>query len=70
MSGQPSGGQGHDAAMPAGPRTYLLVAVFLVAITIMEVGSSICRPWPASWSPVLLILSTLQFVLVACSTCT
>ena len=67
MSGQSSGGQGHDAPH-AGPgsRTYLLVvAAFLVAITIMEVWVFYVPALARVRVPVLLILSTLKFVLVA-----
>ena len=66
MSGQPSGGQGHDAPHAGpGPRTYLLVAAFLVAITIMEVWVFYVPALARVLVPVLLILSTLKFVLVA-----
>ena len=49
----------------AGPRTYLIVAAFLLAITVMEVWIFYVPALAAVLVPVLLILSTLKFSLVA-----
>jgi cytochrome c oxidase subunit 4 len=49
----------------AGPRTYLVVAVFLLAITVMEVWVFYVPALSRVLVPILLILSTLKFTLVA-----
>jgi len=49
----------------AGPRTYLVVAAFLVAITVMEVWVFYVPALARVLVPILLILSTLKFALVA-----
>ena len=49
----------------AGPRTYLVVAAFLLAITVMEVWIFYVPALARVLVPVLLILSTLKFSLVA-----
>jgi cytochrome c oxidase subunit 4 len=54
------------AAHPAaGPRTYVIVAVFLLAITVMEVWVFYVPALSRVLVPILLILSTLKFALVA-----
>ena len=74
MSGQPSKDQTHraeTAAAPgaapagAGPRTYLVVAAFLLAITVMEVWIFYVPALARVMVPILLILSSLKFSLVA-----
>jgi cytochrome c oxidase subunit 4 len=59
----------HQPAGPAhagaGPRTYLVVAAFLLAITVMEVWIFYVPALARVLVPILLILSTLKFVLVA-----
>ncbi len=74
MSGHSSGHQGHRAESGlaagaahtgAGPRTYLVVAAFLLAITVMEVWIFYVPALARVLVPVLLILSTLKFSLVA-----
>ena len=74
MSGQPSSSQGHHAEAGAGhgathtgagPRTYLVVAAFLLAITVMEVWIFYVPALARVLVPILLILSTLKFSLVA-----
>jgi cytochrome c oxidase subunit IV len=49
----------------AGPRTYLVVAAFLVAITVMEVWIFYVPALARVLVPILLILSALKFTLVA-----
>jgi cytochrome c oxidase subunit IV len=49
----------------AGPRTYLVVAAFLLAITVMEVWVFYVPALSRVVVPILLILSTLKFALVA-----
>lgn len=49
----------------AGPRTYLVVAAFLLAITVMEVWIFYVPALARVLVPILLILSTLKFTLVA-----
>jgi cytochrome c oxidase subunit 4 len=49
----------------AGRRTYLVVAVFLLAITVMEVWVFYVPALSRVLIPILLILSTLKFTLVA-----
>jgi len=49
----------------AGPRTYLVVAAFLLAITVMEVWIFYVPALSRVLVPILLILSTLKFTLVA-----
>jgi cytochrome c oxidase subunit IV len=49
----------------AGPRTYMVVAVFLLAITVMEVWVFYVPALSRVLVPILLILSTLKFTLVA-----
>src|SRR5262245_37764065 len=49
----------------AGPRTYLVVAAFLLAITVMEVWVFYVPALARVLIPILLILSTLKFALVA-----
>ena len=68
----PGAGRGADADRPAGaahtgagPRTYLVVAAFLLAITVMEVWIFYVPALARVLVPILLILSTLKFVLVA-----
>ena len=74
MSGEPSRDQDHRAETPtghgavhagAGPRTYLVVAAFLLAITVMEVWIFYVPALARVLVPTLLILSTLKFTLVA-----
>ena len=74
MSGQSSSNQGHHAEAGtghggvrtgAGPRTYLVVAAFLLAITLMEVWIFYVPALARVLVPTLLILSTLKFALVA-----
>jgi cytochrome c oxidase subunit 4 len=74
VSGQPSNDRSHRAetspahggAHPgAGPRTYLVVAAFLLAITVMEVWIFYVPALARVLVPILLILSTLKFTLVA-----
>ena len=75
MSGpsSPDSGRGHQAAgagpgpahVGAGPRTYLVVAGFLLAITVMEVWIFYVPALARVLVPILLILSTLKFALVA-----
>jgi cytochrome c oxidase subunit 4 len=74
VSGHSSGDQGHRAETGAdggaahagaGPRTYLVVAAFLLAITAMEVWIFYVPALTRVLVPVLLILSTLKFSLVA-----
>jgi len=74
VTGQPSGNQGHPAGAPsghgathagAGPRTYLVVAAFLLAITVMEVWIFYVPALARVLVPILLILSSLKFALVA-----
>jgi cytochrome c oxidase subunit IV len=56
-----------EAARPhrAGPRTYLVVAAFLVAITVMEVWVFYIPALARVLVPILLILSACKFALVA-----
>jgi cytochrome c oxidase subunit 4 len=49
----------------AGARTYVVVAAFLLAITVMEVWVFYVPALTRVLVPILLILSTLKFVLVA-----
>ena len=74
MTERPSGHEGHQADTGAGhrpghagagPRTYLVVAAFLLAITIMEVWIFYVPALARVLVPILLILSTLKFALVA-----
>jgi heme/copper-type cytochrome/quinol oxidase subunit 4 len=74
VSEQASGHQGHQAETGAGhraghagagPRTYLVVAAFLLAITVMEVWIFYVPALARVLVPILLILSTLKFALVA-----
>jgi caa(3)-type oxidase subunit IV len=74
VSGQPSEDQRHRAGTSAahdtrhggaGPRTYLVVAAFLLAITVMEVWIFYVPALARVLVPILLILSTLKFALVA-----
>jgi len=71
VSEQSSGNIGHpaesggSAAHAAGPRTYLVVAAFLLAITVMEVWVFYVPALARVVVPVLLILSSLKFSLVA-----
>ena len=58
----PATGAGHAGA---GPRTYLVVAAFLLAITVMEVWIFYVPALARVLVPILLILSTLKFALVA-----
>jgi heme/copper-type cytochrome/quinol oxidase subunit 4 len=48
-----------------GPRTYLVVAVFLVAITVMEVWVFYIPALARVLVPILLVLSACKFALVA-----
>ena len=58
--------QAHGTVHPgAGPRTYLVVAAFLLAITVMEVWIFYVPALARVLVPILLILSTLKFALVA-----
>ena len=74
MSAHSSGDHSHRAETgvgagvahhTAGPRTYLVVAAFLLAITVMEVWIFYVPALARVLVPVLLILSTLKFSLVA-----
>ena len=74
MSGHPTPGPGRSADAErraaaahagAGPRTYLVVAAFLLAITVMEVWIFYVPALARVLVPILLVLSTLKFVLVA-----
>jgi cytochrome c oxidase subunit 4 len=57
---------GHGVAHAgAGPRTYVVVAAFLVAITIMEVWVFYIPALRGVLVPILLILSACKFSLVA-----
>lgn len=60
---------GHGGPRPAhpgaGPRTYLVVAAFLVAITVMEVWVFYIPALARVLVPILLILSACKFALVA-----
>lgn len=56
---------GSAAHTSVGPRTYLVVAAFLLAITVMEVWIFYVPALARVLVPVLLILSTLKFSLVA-----
>jgi cytochrome c oxidase subunit 4 len=59
-------GAGHGTAqVGAGPRTYLVVAAFLLAITVMEVWIFYVPALARVLVPILLVLSTLKFTLVA-----
>ena len=67
-TGASKGDAGHPASAPhtsAGPRTYLVVAGFLLAITVMEVWIFYVPALARILVPILLILSTLKFALVA-----
>jgi heme/copper-type cytochrome/quinol oxidase subunit 4 len=72
--GQPSRDPGHRAGASArhgaahagaGARTYLVVAAFLLAITVMEVWVFYVPALARILVPILLILSSLKFALVA-----
>ena len=69
MSGEAAkSDSGHPAGAVhtgAGPRTYLVVAAFLLAITVMEVWIFYVPALSRVLVPILLILSTLKFALVA-----
>jgi cytochrome c oxidase subunit IV len=74
VSGQPPSNPGHHAETGAGhgavhtgagARTYLIVAAFLLAITVMEVWIFYVPALARVLVPILLILSTLKFALVA-----
>ena len=69
MSGEAAKSEpGHPAGAVhpgAGPRTYLVVAAFLLAITVMEVWIFYVPALSRVLVPILLILSTLKFALVA-----
>jgi cytochrome c oxidase subunit 4 len=59
---------GHQAGAvhtAVGPRTYLVVAAFLLAITVMEVWVFYVPALSRVVVPILLILSSLKFALVA-----
>jgi cytochrome c oxidase subunit 4 len=62
VSGKPTPGH-RDAG--AGARTYLVVAAFLLAITVMEVWIFYVPALARVLVPVLLVLSALKFALVA-----
>ena len=49
----------------AGPRTYVVVAVFLFVLTIMEVGVFYIPPLAPVLVPLLIILAGAKFALVA-----
>jgi heme/copper-type cytochrome/quinol oxidase subunit 4 len=72
VSEHPDPAGGHSAtAEPgarhagAGPRTYLVVATFLVAITVMEVWVFYIPALARVLVPILLLLSACKFALVA-----
>jgi len=70
VSGHPTPDPGHrrdagTAHAGAGPRTYLVVAAFLLAITVMEVSIFYVPALARVLVPILLILSSLKFALVA-----
>jgi heme/copper-type cytochrome/quinol oxidase subunit 4 len=70
VSRQPSRDHGHRAGTSAahsgaGARTYLVVAAFLLAITVMEVSVFYVPALARILVPILLILSSLKFALVA-----
>ena len=69
MSGEAAKSEtGHStgtAHTGAGPRTYLVVAAFLLAITVMEVWVFYVPALARVLVPILLVLSTLKFTLVA-----
>jgi heme/copper-type cytochrome/quinol oxidase subunit 4 len=65
LHGSPAGAAGGAAHAPAGPRTYLVVAAFLLAITVMEVSVFYVPAMSRVLVPTLLILSSLKFALVA-----
>jgi cytochrome c oxidase subunit 4 len=56
---------GGPAHAGAGARTYVVVGAFLLAITVMEVWVFYVPALARVLVPILLILSTLKFVLVA-----
>jgi len=69
------GGPGHPAGpapatagaghLLAGPRTYSVIAVFLIVLTVMEVAAVYIPPLRPVLLPVLVILSSAKFALVA-----
>jgi cytochrome c oxidase subunit 4 len=63
--GRGEAGAGGAAHAGAGPRTYLVVAAFLLAITVMEVWIFYVPALSRVLVPLLLILSALKFSLVA-----
>ncbi|HEV8311220.1 MAG TPA: cytochrome C oxidase subunit IV family protein [Methylomirabilota bacterium] len=72
MSTPPSAFHQVDAAQaagaehpPAGPRTYLAIAAFLVLLTIMEVAVFYIHALAPVLVPVLIFLSLAKFALVA-----
>jgi cytochrome c oxidase subunit 4 len=63
--GAGAGTGGGPAHAGAGARTYVVVGAFLLAITVMEVWVFYVPALARVLVPILLILSTLKFVLVA-----
>jgi heme/copper-type cytochrome/quinol oxidase subunit 4 len=61
----PGHGTGRTPHAGAGPRTYLVVAAFLVAITIMEVWVFYIPGLARVLVPILILLSSAKFALVA-----
>lgn len=55
-------GAGH---LLAGPRTYAVIAVFLIVLTVMEVAVVYIPPLRPVLLPVLVVLSSAKFALVA-----
>ena len=62
MSGNSTAGHG---AVGVGARTYVVVAAFLLAITVMEVWIFYVPALARVLVPILLVLSALKFALVA-----
>jgi cytochrome c oxidase subunit 4 len=63
--GAGAGTGGGPAHAGAGARTYVVVGAFLLAITVMEVWVFYVPALARVLVPILLVLSTLKFVLVA-----
>jgi caa(3)-type oxidase subunit IV len=54
-----------EHAHPAGPRTYLVIGIFLLLLTVMEVAVFYIRALAVVLVPVLLLLALAKFALVA-----
>lgn len=55
----------HEHAHPAGPRTYVVIGLFLLLLTVMEVVVFYIPALAAILVPVLLLLAIAKFALVA-----